>query len=295
MSAKIAQSLFALASSLELKQNLLMNFSSARQYFYQEIQQPDEYINLAKAALYIAQEEYPNLDPEEYLNALDTMAQEVQERLPTPRYPLRLIQSLNEYLYDDLGFTGNSSNYYDPRNSFLNDVIDRRMGIPITLALVYLEIAHRIEFPMVGIGLPGHFLIRPDIPDMEIFVDAFNRGEVMFTEDCQERLTQMFQQPVNLKPEFLATVSNRQFLARMLTNLKYIYLKQQDLGKTLSAVERILLLFPTAMLEIRDRGLLYYQLGHYPQAVTDLQNYLSKVPDAEDAVVIQRLLSEMGK
>ncbi|MBU7582241.1 MAG: SirB1 family protein [Nostoc sp. TH1S01] len=272
-----------------------MNFSSARQYFYQEIQQPDEYINLAKAALYIAQEEYPNLDPEEYLNALDTMAQEVQERLATSRYPLRLIQTLNEYLYDDLGFTGNSSNYYDPRNSFLNDVIDRRTGIPITLALVYLEIAQRIDFPMVGIGLPGHFLIRPNIPDMEIFVDAFNRGEVMFAEDCQEKLTQMFQQPVSLKPEFLATVSNRQFLARMLTNLKYIYLKQQDLAKTLSAVERILLLFPTAMLEIRDRGLLYYQLGHYPQAVADLQNYLSKVPDAEDAVVIRRLLTELGK
>ncbi|MBE9003496.1 SirB1 family protein [Fortiea sp. LEGE XX443] len=272
-----------------------MNFSSARQYFYQEIQQPDEYINLAKAALYIAQEEYPSLDPEEYANALDTMAQEVQERLPASRYPLRLIQSVNQYLYDDLGFTGNRTNYYDPRNSFLNDVIDRRTGIPITLALIYLEITRRIDFPMVGVGLPGHFLIRPDIPDMEIFVDAFNGGEVMFTEDCQEKLTQMFQQPVSLKPEFLATVSNRQFLARMLTNLKYIYLKQQDLAKTLAAVERILLLFPTAMLEIRDRGLLYYQLGHHPQAVEDLQNYLFKVPDADDAVVIRRLLTELGK
>jgi len=272
-----------------------MNFSSARQYFYQEIQQPDEQINLAKTALYIAQEEYPKLDPEEYLNALDTMAQEVQERLPTSRYPLRLIQCLNQYLYDDLGFTGNQSNYYDPRNSFLNEVIDRRTGIPITLALVYLEIAQRIDFPMVGIGMPGHFLIRPDIPDMEIFVDAFNRGEIMFAEDCQERLTQMFQQPVTVKPEFLATVTNRQILARILTNLKYIYLKQQNLDKTLAAVERILLLFPTAMLEIRDRGLLYYQLGYHRQAVEDLQNYLFQVPDAEDAAVIQRLLAELGK
>ncbi|MBH8564145.1 hypothetical protein I8748_18460, partial [Nostoc sp. CENA67] len=99
-----------------------MNFSSARQYFYQEIHQPDERINLAKAALYIAQEEYPDLDPEEYLNALDTMAGEVQERLPDSRYPLRLIKSLNQYFYDDLGFTGNKTDYYDPRNSFLNDV-----------------------------------------------------------------------------------------------------------------------------------------------------------------------------
>ncbi|MBH8553134.1 SirB1 family protein [Nostocaceae cyanobacterium CENA357] len=271
-----------------------MNLSLARQYFSQEIHQPDEHINLAKAALYIAQEEYPDLEPEEYLNALDTMAGEVQERLPTSRYPLRLIQSLNQYLYEDLKFFGNKSNYYDPRNSFLNNVIDRRLGIPITLALVYLEIAQRIDFPMVGIGMPGHFLIRPDIPDVEIFVDAFNQGEVMFAQDCQERLTQMFQQPVNLKPEFLAPVSNGQFLVRMLTNLKYIYLKKQDLAKTLAAVERILLLLPSAILEVRDRGLLYYQLGHYPQAADDLKTYLAKIPDAEDAPVIRQLLLELG-
>ncbi|AFY33065.1 SirB1 family protein [Calothrix sp. PCC 7507] len=271
-----------------------MNFSSARQYFYQEIQQPDDRIDLAKAALYIAQEEYPALDPEEYLNALDTMAVELQERLPSSQYPLRVIQSINQYLYDDLGFAGNKTDYYDPRNSFLNDVIDRRLGIPITLALVYLEVSRRIDFPMVGVGMPGHFLIRPDISDMEIFVDAFDRGEVIFAQDCQERLSQMFQQPVELKPEFLATVSHRQLLARVLTNLKYIYLKKQKLEKTLAAVERILLLFPGVSLELRDRGLLYYQLGHYPQAADDLQTYLAKVPDAEDAAVILRLLDELG-
>lgn len=270
-----------------------MIFSSARQYFYQEIQQPDEQIDLAKAALYIAQEEYPNLDPEEYINAFDTMAVELQERLPDTLYPLRVIQCINKYLYDDLGFAGNKTDYYDPRNSFLNDVIDRRLGIPITLALVYLELSRRIDFPMVGVGMPGHFLIRPDISDGDIFVDAFDRGEVIFSQDCQERLSQMFQQRVTLKPEFLATVNKRQFLARMLTNLKFIYLKQQNLQKTLAAVERILLLFPEANLERRDRGLLYYQLGYYPQAALDLQTYLVKVPNAEDAVVIRRLLGEM--
>jgi regulator of sirC expression with transglutaminase-like and TPR domain len=272
-----------------------MNFSSARQYFYQEIQQPDEHIDLAKAALYIAQEEYPDIDPEEYLNALDTMADELQERLPNSRYPLRIIQSINQYLYEDLEFDGNRTDYYDPRNSFLNDVIERRQGIPITLALVYLEVARRIDFPMVGVGMPGHFLIRPDIPEIEIFVDAFNKGEVIFAQDCQERLSQIYQQPVTLQPEFLAVVSHRQFLARMLTNLKYIYLKQQDLERTLAVVERILLLFPEVTLELRDRGLLYYQLRRYPQAIEDLQSYLAKVPDAEDAVVIRQLLAKLGK
>jgi regulator of sirC expression with transglutaminase-like and TPR domain len=272
-----------------------MNFSSARQYFYQEIQQSDEKIDLAKAALYIALEEYPNLDPEEYLNALDTMAWELQERLPDSQYPLRIVQSINQYLYEDLNFSGNKIDYYNPCNSFLNDVIDRRLGIPITLALVYLEVAQRIDFPMVGVGMPGHFLIRADIPDIEIFVDAFNGGEIIFAQDCEERLSQLYQQPVTLQPEFLAVVSNRQFLARMLTNLKFIYLKQQELKKTLAAIERILLLFPGLTLELRDRGLIYYQLGYYPQAVDDLQNYLTKVPDAEDASVIRRLLIELGK
>ncbi|QLE57731.1 SirB1 family protein [Nostoc sp. TCL26-01] len=270
-----------------------MNFSSARQYFYQEIQQPDEYIDLAKAALYVAQEEYPELDVEEYLNALDTMADEVGERLPSSRYPLRVIQSINQYLFDDLGFVGNQTDYYDPRNSFFNDVIDRRLGIPITLSLVYLEIARRIDFPMEGVGMPGHFLIRPAISEMEIFVDAFNRGEVMFAADCQDKLTQMFQQPVTLRPEFLATVSKRQFLARILTNLKYIYLKKQQIEKSLAVVERILLLFPDATSELRDRGFLYYQLGYYPQATKDLQIYLENVPDAEDAMSIRWLLKEM--
>ena len=272
-----------------------MNFSSARQYFDQEIQQSDEHIDLAKAALYIAQEEYPNIDTEEYLNALDTMALELQERLPSQRYPLRVIQSINQYLYDDLGFAGNAEDYYDPRNSYFNDVIERRLGIPITLALVYLEIARRIDFPMVGVGMPGHFLIRPDIADTEIFIDAFNGGDIMFPQDCQERLNQFYQQPVQLQPEFLATVSKRQILARMLANLKYIYLNQQELEKALAAVERILLLFPGASLELRDRGLLCYELGLSDQAANDLEAYLAKAPHAQDAAAIRQILTLLGR
>lgn len=134
-----------------------MNFLPARQRFIQEIQQPETQINLAKTALYIAQEQYPEIEPEEYLNALDTMASEVLERLPQQRYPLRVIQTINHYLYEDLGFRGNQNHYYDPKNSYFNEVIDRRTGIPITLSLVYLELSKRIDFPMVGIGMPGHF------------------------------------------------------------------------------------------------------------------------------------------
>lgn len=267
-----------------------MDFPLARQRFYQEIRQPEDQIDLARAALYIAQEEYPHLDPEEYLNALDTMAAEVEERLPTEPYPLRIIQTINRYLFDDLNYRGNNDNYYDPRNSYLNQVIDRRTGIPITLSLVYLEVAKRIEFPMVGVGMPGHFLIRPIGQDMEIFVDPFNQGEIMFAEDCQERLSQLYGRPIELNPEFLEPVTASYFLVRLLSNLKAIYIQQGDLQRVLSIIERILLIFPNAPLEQRDRGLLYYQLGRWTEASQDLENYLLQMPTADDAIVVRELL-----
>ena len=270
-----------------------MDFSLGWQSFYREINQPDKQINLAKAALYFAQVEYPDLDPDEYLNALDTMAEEVREGLPETHYPLKVIKSVNQYLFDDLGFRGNTSDYYDPRNSFLNEVIDRRTGIPITLSAVYLEIARRISFPMVGIGMPGHFLIRPDFEEAGIFVDAFNQGEVLFEEDCEERLRQLYQQPVKLESRFLDPVSNRQILARMLTNLKFIYISRQQLSKALATIKGILLLFPDNPREMRDRGIIYYQLGELDKAFQDLEFYLAMLPDAEDAGAIRQLLQKL--
>lgn len=272
----------------------MTNASRSRQLFYQEVDRADELIDLSKAALYIALEEYPTLSPDEYLNALDTMANEVKERLPNAQYPLRIIQAINQYLYDDLGFAGNQENYYDPRNSFLNEVLDRRLGIPITLSLVYLEIARRIDFPMVGIGMPGHFLIRPDFEEAGIYVDAFNGGNILFPEDCEARLAQIYNQPVKMQPHFLAPVSNREFLMRMLGNLKAIYLNQGENLKAIAAIEYMLLLFPEAIIERRDRGILYYQLGLWSEARQDLEIYLASTPSAEDASVIRQLLARMS-
>jgi regulator of sirC expression with transglutaminase-like and TPR domain len=272
-----------------------MNFPRARQLFYREINQPDDAIDLAKAALYIALEEYPNCEPQEYLNALDAMADELRSRLPIQNYPLRIIQTINRYLYDDLEFSGNEAEYYDPRNSFLNEVIDRRSGIPITLSLVYLEVAKRIEFPMVGIGMPGHFLIKPNFEDAGIFVDAFNGGEILFPEDCQARLSQIYGQPMQLQPAFLAPVSAKQLLGRMLGNLKAIYLNQRDAVRVLGTIDRILLLFPDALGELRDRGILYYQLGELTAARRDLESYLTNAPNAGDAVRVRQLLARLDR
>lgn len=270
-----------------------MKFSLPRQRLYQETRQDGDRLNLAAAALCIAWEEYPDLDIDRYLDRLDRMAEEAADRLPRERYPLRVIQAIDRYLFEEQGFHGNNDDYYDPRNSFLNEVLDRRTGIPITLSIVYLEIAKRLDFPMVGIGMPGHFLIRPDFQDAGIFVDAFNNGEVLFPEDCERRLQEIYQQPVQLRPEFLDPISPRRILVRVLTNLKAVYVTRQEMGRALGAIERILLLDPDAMLELRDRGLLYYQAGRAVEAARDLERYLEMRPDAPDASTIQQLLSRL--
>lgn len=270
-----------------------MPLSLARQLFHREVQQPDEQIDLERAALYLAQEDYPTLDVEEYLNALDTMAAEVEERSPNETYPLKKIQAINRYLYNELEFVGNTVDYYDPRNSFLNEVIDRRTGIPITLSLLYLAIARRIGLPMVGINMPGHFLIRPVIEDAEICVDAFHQGEILFPQDCEARLAQMYGRPVALESTFLQAVTARRYLARMLTNLKMTYINRGDLQHALAAIDRLLLLFPNAPTELRDRGLIYYRLDRPVEAQHDLTAYLTLDPSAADAPAIQKLLQAL--
>ncbi len=270
-----------------------MQLSLARQLFMHEVRQPDEYIDLERAALYIAQEAYPNLDIEEYVAALDTMAEEVRERLPVEDYPLRTLQVLNQYLYEDLGFQGNQDDYYNPKNSFLNDVIDRRTGIPISLSLLYLSLAQRIAFPMVGVGLPGHFLIRPLQHQMEIFVDAFDQGEILFAQDCEALLQKMFGDRLVMREQFLAPVTQRQFLARMLTNLKAIYAAEANLEGVLAAVERILILFPDAPVELRDRGMILFRLQRWVEARQDLEQYLFMLPTAADRRIVENILEHM--
>ncbi len=216
---------------------------SVRSRLLAEINKPDRELNLARAALYIAQTEYPQLDVEAQLQILTNMATELASRLPPSRYPLRVIQTINNYLYDELGFSGNTANYYDPRNSFLNEVLARRTGIPLTLALVYLEMSARIDLPMVGIGMPGHFIIRPEFEDSEIFIDAFNQGEILFTEDCRQKLIQIYQQEIlTLPSEILQPVTKQQFLQRMLNNLQQIYWQQEDVDRAL-VIKDLLLLF----------------------------------------------------
>ena len=270
-----------------------MRLSPAGQRFYQEVQKPDGRINLAAAALYIAQEEYWDMDPTFYLEKLDQMAAAIQPRLPLGRYPLKVIQVINDYLFNELRFSGNQIDYYDPDNSHLNCVLDRQLGIPISLSLVYLEIAHRLKFPMVGVGMPGHFLIRPVAEEMEVFVDPFAQGEVLFVADCQQRFEQLFPQ-AQWQPTFLNGVMPKAFLARMLMNLKGAYLQLEAYKQAIAVMDKLLLLRPLDAQQLRDRGLLHYQLQNEKQARQDLENYLQSHPNPPDGLRIQQILASLN-
>lgn len=263
--------------------------------FYREVARPDEQIDLAQASLYFAQAEDPDLNVQNYLDILEAIAMEIEFQLPAERYPLKVIQTINHYLFEHLQFRGNRQDYYDPDNSFLHRVIERQLGIPISLSVVYLAIAQYLDFPMVGVGMPGHFLIRPEFEGAGIFVDPYNRGEILFEHDCQARLEETYQQQVKLDPRWLAPVSNKQILARMLDNLKFIYLHRREIDKALSTMSGILKIFPENIGEIRDRGLLYYQLHRWSEAIVDLQYYLKADPNSEDAPMIEILLDKMNR
>lgn len=263
--------------------------------FYREINQPDGNIDLAKASLYYAQAEYPDLDIQTYLKILDAIAIEVQAQLDGTSYPLKVIRAINFELFDGMGFQGNQKNYYNPENSFLNRVIATRVGIPITLSVIYLAVAQRVGFPMVGIGMPGHFLIRPDFENAGIYVDPFNQGEILFEQDCLRKLSQIYQQPVELDPIWFVPVTNKQILARMLNNLKYIYLHQRKIDKALGAMSGIIQLIPDNAAEIRDRGLLYYQTNRWQEAAVDLEYFLKIAPQHEDVETIIILLEKINQ
>ena len=263
--------------------------------FYREVARPDKQIDLAKASLYFAQAEDPDLNVQNYLDIIEAIAMEIEFQLPAERYPLKVIQIINHYLFEHLNFRGNRQDYYDPDNSFLHRVIERQLGIPISLSVVYLAIAKKLNFPMVGVGMPGHFSIRPEFEGAGIFVDPFNRGEILFEHDCQARLEETYQQQITLDPSWLAPVSNKQILARMLNNLKFIYLHRREIDKALSTMSGILKIFPENVAEIRDRGLLYYQLNRWSEAIVDLQYYLKVDPNSEDAPMIEILLDKMNR
>ena len=267
--------------------------ASPRQEFTFEVNRPKGEVDLARAALLVAKEEYPQLPVERYLGRLDQLAEEVKDRLDNETAPPVVLQELVATLYRRNGFRGNRKAYYDPRNSFLSDVLDRRTGIPLTLGMVVLEVGWRLGLALEGVNFPGHFLVRHRGEGLHLLVDPFDRGRIRFEDQAQELLDRVYGGMVRVRDDFLRSASRRDMLVRLLTNLKGVYVNVHDHRRALAAVERILIIHPTAPAEIRDRGTLLARMGRTEEALEQLEWYLDYAPEASDAGRIRALVEEL--
>ncbi len=248
-------------------------------------------VPLDEAALAIAEEEYPRLEAEEVLLRLDVLAERVRRRAPAPGRSATALHALRKVLFEEEGLKGNEVDYGDPRNSFLNDVLERRVGIPISLSVVYMEVARRIGLQLLGVGFPGHFLAKyTSAGGTEIFVDAFNGGEMLSADECVARYRARTGGR-DLDRRHLAAVAPRQILARMLHNLKRIYVERNDHVRAYWVLDRILLLAPGQLEALRDRGLVCARLGVAAAAERDLEAYLARAPAAADQAEVRRVLA----
>jgi regulator of sirC expression with transglutaminase-like and TPR domain len=251
---------------------------------------PDAPLDLAELALSLARDEYPSLDVEAYLSELDGMAHEARMHL---RGGLAArVKGLCRYLFHDMGFRGNQQDYYDARNSYLNDVLDRRTGIPITLSAVTMAVGQRAGLDVVGVGLPGHFIAKAVEGDEEVLFDPFHGGRRLTPEKCQRLVEQVTGIPFEVNREALRAVPLGAIVLRMLNNLKGVYLRTGDYARAARIIERLRQLSPDDPLQRRDLGATLLQAGQAGQAIDHLQAYLAASPEAGDADTVNQLLAQ---
>lgn len=262
--------------------------------------------SLAETCLLIAGDAYPGLDVNRYLGEIERMAARLRGRLPPGADAEEKIIALNQLLFDDLGFAGNAENYYDARNSYLNEVIDRRRGIPISLSILYMEVGRKIGLPLEGVSFPGHFLVRLGVRSGRLVLDPFSAGTPMSEHDLRELLRRVVagsgraglrsardvaaELPLD---QFLEPAGHRQILVRMLRNLKGIYRDKGEPQQQLRVLDRILTVTPDSHADLRDRGLVFQQLEAFRAALQDLKDYLEREPEAADADEIRARVVEL--
>ena len=246
--------------------------------------------SLAEGALWIAAEAYPGLDVPHWLGRLEMLGRRAAERVTSDMPVNAAASAVSRLLFEEVGFRGNTGDYYDPRNSFLNDVLDRQLGIPISLSVVYLAVAGQVGLDAAGVGLPGHFVVQVERGGRQQLLDPFHGGRLLDQAECRALVAQVRPRGGPLEPRWLAPVTTRQIFVRMLTNLKAVYTTLGDWGRALAASERILLLVPDALDELRDRGALYARLGQASAAVHDWEAYLRRTPQAPDAAAVRARL-----
>ena len=270
--------------------------------FAEMLSREDGRIELASACLQIAEDAYPGLDVDGYVGEIERFAKRLRARLAPDAAAEDRVIALNEFLFDDLGFSGNIDNYYDPRNSYLNEVLDRRIGIPITLSVLYMEIGRRIGLPFEGVSFPGHFLVRLPLRGGTLVLDPFSGGVPQSEGELRERLKRVIPRdaaggvPVAELPldQFLEPASNRQILARVLRNLKGVYREKDSPERLLEVLNRMIIVAPDSAAELRDRGLVYQRLECWRPALKDLADYLEREPDAPDLDEVRAKLVELS-
>ena len=266
-----------------------------RERWQQLVGMSDEALDLVEAALIIAQQEYPHLNIASYMKRLDELADAVRARVTLDATPEHIVATMNHYLFKEQGFAGNSEDYHDPRNSFLNEVLDRKLGIPISLSIVYMEVGRRLDLRLEGIAFPGHFLVKLPLKRGNVILDPYLGGISLSEEDLHERLKQVYGEAhteMSLDP-LLDSANKKEILARVLRNLKTSYLRIDEFDKALSVVERVLSIVPDSAEDLRDRGLIYQRLECVHAALEDLRNYFDLEPDAADAVDIRARIIEL--
>jgi regulator of sirC expression with transglutaminase-like and TPR domain len=265
----------------------------AKEAFAVELRKKDSQINLANAALLFSEYLTEDFDRSIYLTLLDDIAASIRPSLQAAGSDQERIEILNQYLFEDLKFAGNSANYYAPHNSFLNKVLDMRTGIPISLSAIYLEIGWRLELPLWGIGLPRHFIVGYGPTTAPVYVDVFNQGRTLSEDECLAVSQTPISDRMAFRQEFLKPATKKAILFRMLLNLKHIYVRLENWETAYKTVDLLLIVEPEQTLEMRDRGLIAYRLNRLHAATYDIERYLFLAPNNPDAEWLNKQLEMM--
>ena len=274
--------------------------------FAELVADPNDRYSLAEACLLIAADAYRDLDVNGYLGEIERMAARLRGRLPPAADAQEKVIALNQFLFDDLEFSGNADDYYDPRNSYLNEVIERRRGIPISLSVLYIEIGRKIGLPLEGVSFPGHFLVRLALRGSTLILDPFSGGAPLSEDDLRKLLRRVIAESGRAAlraagdvaaelplDQFLEPAGHRQILARMLRNLKNVYREKDEPQMLLQVINRMIVVAPEAHGELRDRGLVYQRLEAFRAALKDLNDYLERDPEAPDADEVRARVVEL--
>jgi len=254
----------------------------ARKRFAELVSVPDALLDLTEASLVIALEEYPSLDLARYRQQIDEWSGAIHERIDGSRDVTRIIEEINRLLFDEEGFHGEAADLYDPKATFLNEVLDRHAGLPLALSIVYIELSRRLGLEMSGVALPGRFLVKLSAPFGDILIDPFDDGRVLSRAECQAIIDQLFGGGVQLREHHLRGVSKREIVQRVLAHLKSLHLAHDDLEHAAGAIDRLLILDERDAFELRDRGKLAMRLYEYREAFEYLERYLALAPHADD-------------